>query len=151
MHTYDNGRFAVLHQGAERHLGFVRFELLLCHWTAKGDLPWYKCLPLLELAYNSTVNRETGYSPFFVHNLHHAVLPLDAMTDVDSETLPHTLSEWVQSTLDSLGVVYDAVLRQIEQLTRRSRRARGNKLLLISKTPCGIGPDPCFVGLWQSF
>ena len=63
-------------------------QLLLCHWSAKGDRAWHECLPLLELAYNSTVNRDTGHSPFFVEHLRQPVLPIDAMTSVDKTPLP---------------------------------------------------------------
>ena len=51
-------------------------QLLLCHWSAKGERAWHECLPLLELAYNSTVNRDTGYSPFFVERV---ILPLRSL------------------------------------------------------------------------
>ena len=83
-------------------------QLLLCHWAAKGDLKWHKCLPLLELAYNNTVNRETGYSPFFMNHLHHPLLPIDAMTDLSTQPLPKTLPDWMATMLDECQIVYDA-------------------------------------------
>ena len=83
-------------------------QLLLCHWAAKGDLKWHKCLPLLELAYNNTVNRETGYSPFFMNHLHHPLLPIDAMTDLSTQPLPKTLPSWMATMLDECQIVYDA-------------------------------------------
>ena len=35
------------------------------NWGSK----WYRCLPLMELAYNLTVNNSTGYSPFFLKHI----------------------------------------------------------------------------------
>ena len=52
-------------------------SLLATHRLASGDERWHLYLPLLELAFNSTINRTTGFSPFFVEHLRHADVPAD--------------------------------------------------------------------------
>ena len=51
--------------------------LLSTHRLASQDDRWHLYLPLLELAYNSTVNQTTGFAPFFVEHLRHADIPSD--------------------------------------------------------------------------
>ena len=85
--------------------------LLRVHRTAlkeaKWSSKWYRCLPLMELAYNITVNNSTGYSPFFIRHLRHARAPADLQRTRLAD-LPKDLAAWVQGRLDDLNVVYDA-------------------------------------------
>ena len=82
--------------------------LLLCQKASGLDDNWPARLPLLELAYNATVNASTGYSPFFLDHLRHATLPMDAMTRSVSKPDDETMDGWVKDRCDDLSVVYDA-------------------------------------------
>ena len=77
-------------------------------WGSK----WYRCLPLMVLAYNATINASTGYSPFFLQHLRHARLPSDYQR-AELPELPKDLPSWVQQRLDDLNVVYDAATRSL--------------------------------------
>ena len=77
-------------------------------WGSK----WYRCLPLMQLAYNSTINPSTRYSPFFLQHLRHARLPTDYKR-AELPELPKQLADWVQCRLDDLNVVYDAATRSL--------------------------------------
>ena len=83
-------------------------QLLLTQRVASADNQWHLQLPLLELAFNATVSSTTGYSPFFVMYLRHAVLPND-MLNSDPSALGPDLPEWVRTHLQRLRVTYDAV------------------------------------------
>ena len=72
--------------------------------------PWWRCLPMLELAFNITVNQSTGYSPFFLKHLRYPRFPTDG---VPATPLPNTLPEWVQQRLDELDITYDAAARSL--------------------------------------
>jgi transposase InsO family protein len=68
---------------------------------------WYRCIPLMELAYNITVNESTGYSPFFLEHLWHPRMACDLRRSSPSD-LPPKLDTWVQDRLDDLAVSFDA-------------------------------------------
>ena len=72
---------------------------------------WPRFLPLLELAYNATVNATTGYSPFFVVHGRRCTLPADVLFgDAFKNYKP---SEWVAARLKELEVTYDAVCQRL--------------------------------------
>ena len=52
-------------------------SLLATHRLASKDDRWHLYLPLLEVAFNNTVNATTGFTPFFVEHLRHADVPSD--------------------------------------------------------------------------
>ena len=83
-------------------------QMLLTQKASKLGTDWPSRLPLLELAYNTTVNESTGYSPFYIDHIRHAVLPYDVMTSGPEEGAKG-VEDWVQDQLNSWGVVYDAV------------------------------------------
>jgi hypothetical protein len=86
---------------------------------SKYNAKWYLCLPVLELAYNQTVNSSTGYSPFFLENLRHPRLPFDF---TEPKPLPASLPDWVQSRLDELDVAYDAAARSLRLNSLSSKK-----------------------------
>ena len=86
-------------------------QLLRSQRIASKDDQWHLHLPLLELAFNTTVNAVTGYSPFFLQYLRHAVLPTDML---NTDPLPDSgkdgskIPEWVMDHLQRLRVAYDS-------------------------------------------
>lgn len=96
-------------------------QLILSQKAAGADDNWPSRLSLLELAFNTAVNDSTGYSPFFLDQVRHAVLPMDAMTsrtDYSKESnddLPASqrFPEWVRQTLETAQVIYDAATRSL--------------------------------------
>jgi hypothetical protein len=91
-----------VHQAARKSSGELR------GWGSR----WYRCIPLMELVYNNTINPRTKYSPFFLEHMRHARLPYDNLR-VKPPELPKNLPEWVQDRLDDLNVTYDAAAREL--------------------------------------
>ena len=90
-------------------------SILLSHRLASGDDRWYLYLPLLELAFNSSVNRVTGYSPFFIIHGRHPVLPQDVLSLPPKEDpLVDDLPAWVADHLERIFVTYDTVARKLQ-------------------------------------
>ena len=85
-------------------------QLILVQRAAGADDNWPSRLPLMELAFNTTVNASTGYSPFFLDHLRQGVLPLDAMLAPAPNADDKTLPDWVKRQLETCRVVYDAQL-----------------------------------------
>ena len=87
-------------------------QLLRVQKAAGYDDNWPSRLAMLELAFNSATNSTTTYSPFFVENLRHSVLPLAAMVtppSADDGDLP----QWVRRHLADQRLVYDTVTQSL--------------------------------------
>ncbi len=97
-------------------------SLLLSHLLASGSSDWHLYLPLLQLAFNTAVSASTGYSPFFVTHLRHAVLPVDAASISRDYRQTSSLPVWVASHLDALQVTYDAVSLQLKRHALSAKR-----------------------------
>ena len=95
----------------ERFFGVLK-HLLLTHRLASKDDQWHRYLPLLEMAYNDTVNETTGFSPFFLDHLRHPDLALDVFTG-----RPHrgsdTLRPWLTDHLQMAVLVWEVCARQL--------------------------------------
>ena len=88
--------------------------LLLSERFAVGkaaSLDWPEYLPLIQLAFNATINSTTGYSPFFIIHGRRCRLPFDSVLCGKSGSV--SLPGWVKSHLLTLGVVYDAVAKSL--------------------------------------
>ena len=86
--------------------------LLATHRLASKDDQWHLYLPLLELAYNDTINATTGFSPFFVEHLRHADVPTDL-----SSGRPHhgpPLKEHVQRHIERAQLVWAVVAHELD-------------------------------------
>jgi hypothetical protein len=107
----------------ERWHGVLR-SLLLSQAIATGTRAWYKYLPLLELAFNSSVNNATGFSPFFVLHGRQCTLPADSLLGTDEATwlAARSLPEWVAEHVERLGVTYDTVAQRLHLNAVHSKR-----------------------------
>ena len=99
-------------------------QLIRVHLAA-GDAgwgsKWYRCIPLMELVYNNTINPSTKYTPFFLTHLRHARLPSDLLRATAPE-LPQKLPHWVQDRLDELNVTYDAAAQSLRLKSITAKR-----------------------------
>ena len=95
-------------------------QLLDSFILSTGDRQWYKYLSLLELSFNTTVNATTGYSPFFLDHMRHAVLPYDTLTSSPANN-SEPLAEWAEQHLKRRGVAFDAVSQtlRVNMLARK--------------------------------
>ena len=95
----------------ERFFGVLR-HMLLTHRLASKDDQWHTYLPLLETAYNNTINETTGFTPFFINHLRHPDLELDVLTG-----RPHrgdsTLKPWIAEHLERMILVWEVCTRQL--------------------------------------
>ena len=55
---------------------------------------WDKILPTIEMVVNSSVNKSTGYSPFFLMHGHHLVTPLELLRDQE-ESIVEPVNEFL--------------------------------------------------------
>ena len=97
--------------------------MLAAHKRASGSSEWPVYLPLLQLAFNTAVGATTGYSPFFINHLRHAVLPVDYATTTRDVRAVATLPDWVATRLDALQVTYDVVAQKLKSRALSAKRA----------------------------
>ena len=63
-------------------------QVLRCSLDQEKRLKeWDKILPTIEMVVNSSVNKSTGYSPFFLMHGHHPVTPLELLRDREESTV----------------------------------------------------------------
>tara|TARA_B110000046_G_scaffold47237_1_gene52291 strand:+ start:9491 stop:17443 length:7953 start_codon:yes stop_codon:yes gene_type:complete len=129
-------------------------QLIKSHKLARKEAQWgskwYRCLPLMELAYNLTVNQSTGYSPFFLQHLREGRMPTDLNRAAYPE-LPKEIAEWVQDRLDDLNVVYEAASHSLRLKALHAKKTHdlkhdvgiwfkpGDKVLLVKGTAYDAG------------
>ena len=97
-------------------------QLLRTQRAAGLDDNWPSRLGLLELAFNTAINDSTGYSPFFIDHLRHALLPLDAMTGATRKAPEAEMPDWVRRQLQNCGVVYEAASRSLRLHALNSKK-----------------------------
>ena len=93
---------------------------------AQEKLNWQQHLPKLAFAYNSTVNKTTGYSPFFLMFGRDSILPVDSMFGLDREdevavsrkSHAQFVDEWKQSLLKA----YQLANENINKSAQYSKR-----------------------------
>ena len=97
--------------------------LLVQRATPNVDDNWPSRLAALELAFNATVNRVTGHSPFYVDHLRHPVLPFDSAFLAPPPDGEEPLPDWVEQKLTDLRVVYDAQLKGLRLNALNAKKA----------------------------
>ena len=75
---------------------------------------WKDYLPKLTFAYNSTVNRATGYSPFFLMFGRNSRLPIDSVlplenNDVKNKTYKEFITKWDSSMKEAFQIANDKI------------------------------------------
>ena len=83
---------------------------------------WDQNLPLLTLAYRSTIHEVTGYTPNFVMTGREAWLPLDVMMVGVAENPRASLPEYVEQLKDRLETCFASVRVQLKKHAERQKR-----------------------------
>ena len=90
---------------------------------------WHKLLPFVMLAYRTSVNESTGYSPFRLLMGEECPLPQDVSTpelrtNREHDVSPHPFATWVR---DALEVAYDHVRESFNKKAARRKRLYDTK------------------------
>ena len=78
---------------------------------------WDILLPLFRLAVNSTINRSTGYSPFFLHFGRHPITPFEASI-ASTHVTKRTISDYVDLIRNELPTIFQIVRERSIDLSR---------------------------------
>ena len=78
----------------------------LCSRSTKGT--WVSVLPVVELAINSTINDNTGYSPFYVAYGQEATKPADLLEGLSPNPAAGNFT-------NCIATIYHAVKTQLEK------------------------------------
>lgn len=89
-----------------------------CHDYKEWDIN----LPLLTLAYRSTVHEVTGFTPSFVMTGREVLLPLDIMVGVPEETQKKHLPVYVEELKARLHDCFAEVRRHLGKFAERQKR-----------------------------
>ena len=70
-------------------------QVLRCSLDQEKRLKeWDKILPTIEMVVNSSINKSTRYSPFFLMHGHHPVMPLKLLRDQE-ESIVEPINEFL--------------------------------------------------------
>ena len=96
-------------------------SLLATHRLASKDDRWHLYLPLLEVAFNNTVNATTGFTPFFVEHLRHADVPSDLSSGRPHHGAP--LKDYVVSHIERAQLVWAVVAHELDSNSLNAKAA----------------------------
>ena len=82
-------------------------EEMLRAYISYHQKDWDLFLPMMEFAYNNSVNPSTGFSPFYLNYGHHPLLPASLLQPPASEV--PAVSDFVASQASALAQAQDAI------------------------------------------
>ena len=100
-----------------------RFNRTVCNMlktlSKPAKLAWNKQLPKLAFAYNSTINKTTGFSPMRLMFGRESRLPIDLLFDVRKEEMPRQtweqfVQEWQESMQEAVRVAQENIRKSAE-------------------------------------
>ena len=90
---------------------------------------WKAHLPKLMFAYNSTVNKTTGFSPFYLLFGRDSLLPIDCMLPLEPKRLNQkTYNEFVKDWKASMKEAYQVVYQQMEKVGNYNKQYYDSKI-----------------------
>ena len=109
-----------------------RFNRTVCNMLKALPKPakqaWNKQLPKLAFAYNSTINKTTGFSPMKLMFGRESRLPIDLVFQVRTEELQRkTHEEFVEQWQDSMQQAMDVALKNIRKSAEYNKRYHDRK------------------------
>ena len=96
---------------------------------------WKEHLPHLMFAYNSTIHKSTGYSPFYLVFGRESRLPIDCILPIETnKTTKKTYDRFVRDWKNSMRDAFQAVNQNAEQAGQANKRrydARGRSVEIV--------------------
>lgn len=96
---------------------------MLTLFVKDNQTNWDTLLPYVMLAYRSSVQATTGFSPYKVMFGREAVLPIDIMLNLDGRETFSSASEYVTRLADTLSTVVEAVKRHQVNASHQQKTA----------------------------
>ena len=135
-------------------------QVALQSYVDRNHAEWDSHLPLVQLAYNTSVHWVTGYTPHFVLFGREAGLPLHTICPPPDKTPYETPSAFVRDVRARLVDCFDLIRERLEQFHRVARSAhKGVESTLMpddfvwlhSPPPLGVSPKlhKAWTGPWQ--
>ena len=123
-----NGKVEVTHKTT---------QTILRAYMDKFRRDWDLLLPLVEFAMNTSVNKSTGHTPFYLFYGRHPILPLDAYHDsVEKPTV--TVNEYVKSLQDQRKKVFEWVNNKMRK-EMENRKEKYDKKNESAMRPLKVG------------
>lgn len=97
-------------------------EEMLRSYVSYNQRDWDLYLPMLEFAYNNSINPSTGFSPFFLNYGHHPIVPSTLVTP-PTTNVP-SVSEFVTSQSTALAKAKDAIIEAQDKQKLQGDRFR---------------------------
>lgn len=87
----------------------------------ENQMNWDRLLPYVMMAYRSSVQASTGFTPYKVLFGQEMVLPVDIMLGVDNMQKFQSVNEYVTGIAESVSTVVAAVKRHQSQASQRQK------------------------------
>ncbi|KAG1930770.1 thy-1 membrane glycoprotein [Pimephales promelas] len=94
---------------------------MLSLFVDENQMNWDRLLPYVMMAYRSSVQASTGFTPYKVLFGQEMVLPVDIMLGVDNMQKFQSVNEYVTGIAESLSTVVEAVKRHQSQASQRQK------------------------------
>ena len=135
-------------------------QIALKSYVDRNYAEWDRYLPQVQLAYNTSVHRVTGYTPHFVLFGREAGLPLHALCPPPDKMQYDTPSAFVRDLRARLVDCFDIIRLKLDQSHRVAKTAHrgvesrlrvGDFVWLHSVPPVGVSPKlfKAWTGPWQ--
>ena len=106
-------------------------EDMLSKYISKDQRNWDKYLPLLLLAYRSSVHESTQQTPYMMMFGRHALLPIDLTCPRSSAEKDMSESEYVQTLQGRLEVVYNSARSEMANASDRQKKTYDHRVNVV--------------------
>uniref|UniRef100_A0A8C2JCK1 Gypsy retrotransposon integrase-like protein 1 n=1 Tax=Cyprinus carpio TaxID=7962 RepID=A0A8C2JCK1_CYPCA len=94
---------------------------MLSLFVDDNQMNWDRLLPYVMMAYRSSIQASTGFTPYKVLFGREMVLPVDIMLGVDNVQTFQSVNEYVTGVAESLSTVVEAVKRHQDLASNRQK------------------------------